>query len=94
MDEHKADVAHPGAGLGHTRKSPNERAGPKSGTIAEKLAASHGEGTRPVRCFSSLPSLSRSFFLPPPFTSSTTSFVSRTPRPRRSWTCRAQRRRR
>ncbi|GAA5836911.1 hypothetical protein JCM9279_007699 [Rhodotorula babjevae] len=48
MEEHKADVAHPGAGLSHARKSPNERAGPKSGTIAEKLAASHGEGTRPV----------------------------------------------
>ncbi|KPV72538.1 uncharacterized protein RHOBADRAFT_46583 [Rhodotorula graminis WP1] len=48
MEEHKADVAQPGAGLGHARKSPNELAGPKSGSIAEKLAASHGEGTRPV----------------------------------------------
>lgn len=90
MDEHKADVAHPGAGLGHARKSPNERAGPKSGTIAEKLAASHGEGTRPVRRFSSFLSLALFSLFLPPSASSTTSFVSRTPLPRRSWTRRAQ----
>ncbi|TNY23902.1 glutamate decarboxylase [Rhodotorula diobovata] len=48
MEEHKADVAHPGSGSGH-HPGPNDRAGSKSGSIAEKLASSHGEGTRPVR---------------------------------------------
>ncbi|GAA5995514.1 glutamate decarboxylase GAD1 [Rhodotorula paludigena] len=51
MDEHKADVPHPGHGAGrnlegHTQAGSKGEKGAMG--IAERLAASHGEGTRPV----------------------------------------------
>lgn len=55
MDEHKADVRQPGEGEGRNVNAPDHGKG-KRQSISERLAASHGEGTRPVR-FSCLPSL-------------------------------------
>ncbi|GAA5831927.1 hypothetical protein JCM11251_002754 [Rhodosporidiobolus azoricus] len=56
MEEHKADVAHPGHGNGPKTDqdlddAAYKKAGKaigKSGDVAERLAASHGEGTRPI----------------------------------------------
>ncbi|GAA6030824.1 hypothetical protein JCM8097_008894 [Rhodosporidiobolus ruineniae] len=47
IDEHKADVANPGGHLeDKDAKKPSEKKGLSS--VGERLAASHGEGTRPI----------------------------------------------
>ncbi|BGP57823.1 hypothetical protein JCM8202_002478 [Rhodotorula sphaerocarpa] len=46
MDEHKADVPNPGHGSGQQQKQ--QYASAKGGTLHEKMASSHGEGTVPT----------------------------------------------
>ncbi|GAA5984567.1 hypothetical protein JCM10908_003403 [Rhodotorula pacifica] len=48
MAEHKADVPHPGQGAGQEDLHNGIIAGSKGQTIHEKIASSHGEGTKPV----------------------------------------------
>ncbi|GAA5902753.1 hypothetical protein JCM6882_004057 [Rhodosporidiobolus microsporus] len=77
MEEHKAEVPHPGYGNGS--KSDNElddasfkKAGKATGrgiaSVGERLAASHGEGVRPIGhdgpCFTSSLVFSRFLFTP------------------------------
>ncbi|PRQ72096.1 glutamate decarboxylase [Rhodotorula toruloides] len=47
MDEHKADVRQPGEGEGRNVNAPKHGKG-KEQSVSERMAASHGEGTRPV----------------------------------------------
>lgn len=47
IDEHKADVPNPGHGSGQQQKQ--QYASAKGGTLHEKMASNHGEGTVPVR---------------------------------------------
>ncbi|GAA6022511.1 hypothetical protein JCM10207_008538 [Rhodosporidiobolus poonsookiae] len=51
MDEHRAEVTHPGrtgAGAGQDQGGDGAKKGARGHSVAERLAASHGEGTRPI----------------------------------------------
>ncbi|GAA5867350.1 hypothetical protein JCM8547_003317 [Rhodosporidiobolus lusitaniae] len=54
MDEHKAEAPNPGEGSGRNvseekkEKDQGKQVGKKLTNVAERLAASHGEGTRPI----------------------------------------------
>ncbi|GAA6049955.1 hypothetical protein JCM3770_007067 [Rhodotorula araucariae] len=48
MEEHKADVPHPGHGVGRNVAQSTDAGSKAIGNVAERLAASHGDGTVPV----------------------------------------------
>lgn len=51
IDEHKADAANPGQGKGRNASEDGQalKGSKNLKNLGETLAASHGEGTRPVR---------------------------------------------